>query len=282
MLLFCIIVFHVCVVSSVQEQEVKDQSIEQEKNFGNKLGQAASKGFINTISQFLKPRKKERKPAPDRQEQSYNDFIQEIFAGKEAPIPKGEINVVRTVKLNKAVFNTTALMAAVIAGNSALVTYLLDNHADPDIKNIDGITALHLAARGGKDELVKILLDRGADPNSADKHLMTPLIYAVMKNQNQSRYNIIKMLLEHSADSNLPNNKGTTPLMMAALNDDFAVVELLLEYHADPSRKNLLGQEAFGLTDDKKVRELLGIGRWLVIPSVDESEEDLLLPSFGW
>lgn len=261
---------------------------DSEKNFGEKLGEATAKGFVQTISQFLAPAKK--KPILSEEVQIHSTFIQDIFAGKKSPIPPDNINLVQTTKLNKVVFNTTALMAAVIAGKNDVITYLLDNGANPNVRNINGITALHLAAREGKKDIVKQLLDRDADPNNADDNRMTPLLYAVMRKQDyfndtkkQDYFDVIKLLLEHGANPNLVNNQSMSPLMMAALNNDYPVVDFLLEYRADPDKKNAQGKIAFDLTFDKKIKNrLLEATNLFFIPSDNGEQGEWLVPSFGW
>jgi ankyrin repeat protein len=215
---------------SVSKFELPKIDEEKIKKYSEDLGKAAGKGLAETVSQFLKaPKKKAEFPESVKVQQ---DFIINIFAGKKVIIPRSEINVVRTVKLNKAYFNTTALMAAVVGDRLEMVEYLLRNQADPNVQNKDGITALHLAARAGKKVIVKKLLAGGADPNIQDKHNMSPLMYAVMKNQNGDHFDVIKVLLHHEANPNLGSNKGMTSLMMAARNNDSETVKILLKHHA--------------------------------------------------
>lgn len=246
--------------------------------YSSQLGKATGKGLAQTVTRFLKqkPQKKERS-IPEKQHQ---DFIQSIFEGRKVAIPQRSIDIVRTVKLNKTPFNSSALMAGVVSGNLAIVEYLLENNANPDIQNKDGITALHLAARAGKKHIVKKLLIHGANPNIQDKHSMTPLMYAVTKNYHHDKYDLIKLLLHHDADPNLINYKGFTALMMAAENDDHDVVKLLLKYHANPAVKNSKGQMAIDLTHDKELQDLLVVGEFSFRPFTQETDEEMF-PVFG-
>lgn len=73
------------------------------------------------------------------------------------------------------------LLAAVDFGHLDLVTWLLDQGADPNGRAVaqSRQTALHSAAWNGDLAMVEVLLDRGADPTLLDEeHASTPLDWA--------------------------------------------------------------------------------------------------------
>ena len=75
----------------------------------------------------------------------------------------------------------------------------LNNGANPNIQNENGITALILKSKKGYIHNVRLLLHKGADPNLSSRRGLTPLT-------ESSRYghlNIVKLLLENGADPNL-------------------------------------------------------------------------------
>jgi ankyrin repeat protein len=76
----------------------------------------------------------------------------------------------------------TALREAVFQENVAVVKLLLNNKADPNLRDYqDGSTALHWAARTGNTEIVAALLSSGADPDAHDKTSgSTPLMFAAV------------------------------------------------------------------------------------------------------
>jgi ankyrin repeat protein len=263
--LFCSMLMFLCLFARIQSESV---------SFAERLGRATGIGLGKTITHFVKQPIKKQKPPLDRE----SKFILAAYEGKIVPIPHN-INAVRTVKLYKNPFNTTALMAATLSGRTEIVTYLLEHDADPDSANRDGLTALHLAARNGDTRLVKILLDFGADPDTQDKHLMTPLMYAVMRNSNNDHYKIIKKLLAAGADPNLKNNKEQTALMMAVRNNDYDVTRLLLDYDADISLQDAQGTTVFDFARADSIKNLLM--RSLESELAEEEQEEFY-PVFGY
>lgn len=91
-------------------------------------------------------------------------------------------------------------------------------------------------------EVVQRLLDQGADPDSREEDGMTPLLWAA----NSGCLETVRILLAAGADPNAVWDDGTTPLIEAVVGDSAAaieemhpiyaqIVELLLEAGADPS-----------------------------------------------
>nr|WP_322623280.1 ankyrin repeat domain-containing protein [uncultured Flavobacterium sp.] len=72
----------------------------------------------------------------------------------------------------------TALMAAVMNGDAALVSYLLQKGAKPDIAEESGKTALIYAVSFGKTACAKALVSGGANKNIKDNEGKTALDYA--------------------------------------------------------------------------------------------------------
>lgn len=57
----------------------------------------------------------------------------------------------------------TALMTAVLAGQTDVITLLLESGAKVDRRNVDGLTALHWAASEGREDILQMLLNRNPD-----------------------------------------------------------------------------------------------------------------------
>ncbi len=125
--------------------------------------------------------------------------------------------------------------------NPELVSVLLDHSADPNIKGPVDRTPFTCAAIFHYHHSLRLLLAHHADPNARDKDGNTALNYAFMflsKPELHSDPETIHLLIQYGADVNVQNNSGITPLMEAIrFDDNAAMVQALLEAHADVNRK---------------------------------------------
>jgi len=69
----------------------------------------------------------------------------------------------------------TALMAAVMSGNMAVLKKLLSMKVNLDTTDTDGKTALMYAVYFNKDEIAKLLIDSGANKQNKDREGKTAL-----------------------------------------------------------------------------------------------------------
>lgn len=84
------------------------------------------------------------------------------------------------------------------------VRYLLQQGADPNVKNVIGETALHQAVDRAGTETALELLKAGADPNAQNIHGETPLHLAAKKGCSA----LVKLLLLHEAEPLLRTKEG--------------------------------------------------------------------------
>ena len=152
----------------------------------------------------------------------------------------------------------TPLLYAARENCAACVKVLLENRADIDLPDPDGVSPLLLAIMNANWDLARQLILAGADVNQWDIFGEAPLLTAIDLRQRidggrasidapntASGLAIVSLLLERGADSNMqlffkPANargdvytRGATPLIRAAVNGDLAIVKLLLEHGAD-------------------------------------------------
>lgn len=143
--------------------------------------------------------------------------------------------------------DATPLHIAASDGYVEIVKTLLAHGADVNAKDIDGATPLRDAAFPGHIDCVKALLDAKANPNGGTANL--PLAGAI-ENDSSISSNICELLLGSGADPNraAPENairipgygtyssrKPVSPIDLAVLSVQPDIVELLLNYKADPN-----------------------------------------------
>ncbi|XP_025061450.1 ankyrin repeat family A protein 2 isoform X1 [Alligator sinensis] len=105
----------------------------------------------------------------------------------------------------------TPLMWAAAHGQIAVVEFLLQNGADPQILGKGRESALSLACSKGYTDIVKMLLDCGVDVNEYDWNGGTPLLYAVHGNHVKC----VKILLENGADPTIETDSGYNSMDLA-------------------------------------------------------------------
>lgn len=129
---------------------------------------------------------------------------------------------------------SSALLIATYAGNLGVVSYLVNQNADPNQKDTTGKTPLFYAVQNSEaletrkwfNAIAELLLKNGADPNYyEDPHMPFPL-------QLASKFNNLELcqsLVKHKADINAVNQVGETSLHAAAGLGYAKIVEFLLQ-----------------------------------------------------
>ncbi|MDC0065776.1 ankyrin repeat domain-containing protein, partial [Verrucomicrobia bacterium] len=103
---------------------------------------------------------------------------------------------------------------------------LIDKGADINAKCDDGDTPLHSAAYNGRKEIAELLIDKGADINAKGTIGWTPLHLAVQ----QGRKEVVELLIAKGADVNAKMKNGITPLDWA-VDKDYTEIAYLLSTH---------------------------------------------------
>ena len=119
-------------------------------------------------------------------------------------------------------------------GDIPTVRSLLQEKAEVNGTQGDGMTALHWAAENDDLEMARMLIRAGADLGAGTRvGAITPLFLACANGYRA----MTELLLEAGADANSVALVGTTALMQAAAAGSVGVVEALLEHGADPHAK---------------------------------------------
>lgn len=126
---------------------------------------------------------------------------------------------------------------------------LTANHALLEDHSNDGFTPLCLAAAFRHTRLVTYLLDEGADPNGASQAQggVRPLDSAVF---GRSR-DVVRLLLDYGADPNLAHEGGFRPVHGAAQNGDQVMLEDLVTRGADVRARTDSGDTPLSLARSK-------------------------------
>jgi ankyrin repeat protein len=106
----------------------------------------------------------------------------------------------------------------------AAIRALLQQHADVNAAQVDGMTALHWAAYQNDSETVQLLVRSGANVKAANRYGITPLTLAV----TNGNAGMVELLLKSGADPNTTLPGGETALMTAARVGTLASVKALL------------------------------------------------------
>jgi ankyrin repeat protein len=150
---------------------------------------------------------------------------------------------------------STPLMYAVLYSDAANVRLLLDQGADPNVRNNAGATALMWV--GSDVEKARLLIDRGADVNARSDDGRTPLLIATTLPESTP---LVKLLLEHKANPAVVASSlfgPLTPISAAALTANEGTLRLLLDAGADLKASGFLPQFATMLGPCGKCAELV-------------------------
>jgi antitoxin component YwqK of YwqJK toxin-antitoxin module len=148
----------------------------------------------------------------------------------------------RVFETVKEVPEDTALMETVmerlLANDTAFIKKM--NKKDLNMLFDHSVTPLHIACDTCTIEMVKVLVGRGAKINIANGLGQSPLAVAVIKR----RIDVVMFLLKHGADPNwvVSDYHSETPIYRAIESNDTAMVNLLLEYKANPHIANYDGR----------------------------------------
>jgi uncharacterized protein len=126
--------------------------------------------------------------------------------------------------------NDARVADAAMRGDAAAVRALLQQRADVNAAQGDGMTALHWAAERGDAELARLLLDSGANPGAGTRiGRHTPLHVAAKGGHAQ----VVRLLVGAKANIGALTTTGAVPLHFAAASGSAETVAILLNAGAD-------------------------------------------------
>lgn len=125
-------------------------------------------------------------------------------------------------------------------GDRARVQALLEERADVNAPQVDGMTALHWAAYLDDLQTARLLVEAGANVRARSRYAVEPLSLACT-NGNAA---LVELLLEAGADPNTALRGGETALMTAARTGKLEPVAALLSRGAEVNAREAHGQTA--------------------------------------
>ena len=123
----------------------------------------------------------------------------------------------------------STLADAAEMGDAALVRVLIEDGADINLTQVDGMTALHWSVYHDDADTARLLVQAGADVNAENRYGIPPLSLAA----TNGNADVIALLLDAGADANVSLRGGETVLMTAARTGNLAAVNALLASGAD-------------------------------------------------
>jgi hypothetical protein len=156
--------------------------------------------------------------------------------------------------------NNNAVRYAVEIDNLPTAELLLQNGADPDSPDMDGMTLLMTVITTpnlkADPNFIPLLLQYGADVNAQDRDGLTPVMHALRKSK------LLQKLLDSPAlDLDIVDNANHTALMKVVSDQNtlypISRLSMLIDAGADPFFKNSGGNTARDLASDRFILPLL-------------------------
>jgi uncharacterized protein len=153
----------------------------------------------------------------------------------------GSLAIFVSAALYAAAPGDVRLADAAMHADRAALRSLIQQKADVNAPQPDGMTALHWAVRQNDLETAQLLLKAGAKPDATTRYGVTP-IYLASVNGNAA---MIDALLHAGVSPKSANPGGETALMTVAKTGSVESAKLLLDRGADVNAKeNVRGQTA--------------------------------------
>lgn len=118
----------------------------------------------------------------------------------------------------------TALHYACYRGNIDIISYLDQQGADFQAKNVQGLTIIHMAAQGDQPRSIAYFRKKGVNLNQVDHKQGTALHWACFLGFEQT----VNYLCAWNVEMNKQDQEGYTPLHLAVLSGNSKIVRKLL------------------------------------------------------
>lgn len=134
------------------------------------------------------------------------------------------------------------------------VKFLIENGANINQQNANGITSLMLASRAWSTETITLLVENGADASLKDRNGNDALFYLMnvyglgqgwwVANNGDQFISLVRYLLSKGSSINQQGSDGISPLILLAARCYPEATKQFLSLGADPNLKTKLGNTA--------------------------------------
>lgn len=211
---------------------------------------------------------------------SYYSFIRGNYhtkKGKETPLTEicglwggdkhlatAQLLIRKGADVNYEGKSGTPLQLAVKYRHTQLITLLVNNGADLNVRDDDGRIPLMVALEWQKTENCLQMIKKGADVNAADEKGYTVMYYALA---HDNAPKVINALVEKGAQVDFTAPDGVPAICFAAMNCDVDTLTALAEHGIDLSRCDSYGANAliYAASGDENPDAV----KWLVENGVD-------------
>ncbi|XP_065360539.1 protein phosphatase 1 regulatory subunit 12B isoform X10 [Calliphora vicina] len=170
---------------------------------------------------------------------------EESDTNQQPPVPRPEPG-------NRIKFSSGCIfLAACLASDKEEVLRMLEQGADINTANVDGLTALHQACIDDNLEMVEFLVEQGADINRQDNEGWTPLHATA----SCGFVSIARYLVEHGADVAAVNSDGDLAVDLAVDIQHLPMIDFMQKMVAEQQidcAKARQAEEQQMLSDAKK------------------------------
>lgn len=148
----------------------------------------------------------------------------------------------------------TSLHYAAFRGNIDVIKLLIENGANIDICNNEGLNVLHLAAQGNKTSILIYFIEKyHLDFMKIDNIGSTPLHWASYVGSEES----FLYLLTLNPDINKQDIEGLTPLHLAVTSDRTRIIKKLLHKGADKTIRDKQNRTPLDLAKEKNKTSII-------------------------
>ena len=143
------------------------------------------------------------------------------------------------VNAYNSIRDSTPLVYTIYANKYTIAKQLLDNGADINWSNRDGLTPLMLAIFYDKVDLAHLIIEKGTDIHRQNNIGWNALIYAIIREYKD----LVELLLSKNIKFDIEDTYGETAMKFALQCKDSSIKDILVQYGANENFYNFYPEE---------------------------------------